>query len=266
MYSAPSMPRSIGGVLDDIVRLFRSSFVYCLPAALVLAVAGFAVSTYVGGEFAPGTSPAVAQANMMALARSPLVWGAYGVFLLLSTWLYCAMIWSVLEVAAGRQPRLVDGFAAGLRTLPAAVIGIVAFTLALAGGTLLLLIPGIFLWGRLQYWIVALMSNRSGPFEAFGVSWRLVKGHWWRCFAIFSVLVVVCMALLFGLGILSGILTAILSHDLATRLIVTRVVSAVGNLFMMPVVAVTLVAIYQDLQLRSEGGDLEARIGAIPAT
>ncbi len=266
MYSAPSNPRSIGGVLDDIVRLFRSSFVYCLPAALILAVAGFGVSTYFGEEFAPGTQPAVVQAHMMALVRSPATWGAYAGFLLVSTWLYCAMIWSVLEVAAGRQPRLVDGFAAGMRALPTAVIGIIAFTLALVGGTILLLIPGIYLWGRMQYWIVAMMANGSGPFESFGVSWRLVKGHWWRCFAIFFVLVVVCVALLFVLGVLSGILTAFLSHDLAMRLIVTRGVSAISNLFMVPLISVALVAIYQDLQLRSEGGDLEARIGAMPAT
>ena len=58
------------------------------------------------------------------------------------------------------------------------VIGILA-TLAVLGGTILLVIPGIYIGILFSLWAYALINENKRGINALVHSWYLVKGYWW---------------------------------------------------------------------------------------
>jgi hypothetical protein len=266
MYSPPTAPRSIGGIVDDAIRLYRASFTVWIFPSLLMAVVGFAVSLYMTSHVAGAAASPAVRAQIMAIMRSPSTWLGYVLIVLFHLWLYCVIVSNVLTVANGGQAKAFGDMPAALRMLPSAFAAGILFFIALVAGTILLIIPGIYVWGRLQYWIVALMADRSGPVDALGTSWRLVKGHWWRSSTIFTVLFVIMIALFMVVGFVGGLLAVFLRSDLAVMMLVNQSISGVINIFAVPIVPVALVAIYQDLKLRAGGADLQARISSLRAT
>jgi hypothetical protein len=62
----------------------------------------------------------------------------------------------------------------------------------------------------------------------------------------------------------AGLLVAMSLRDIATAELVIQGVGIVANVFMLPMVPAVLLVMYRDLKLRREGGDLAARVGALP--
>jgi hypothetical protein len=259
MYVQPTAPRSVGGVLDDSLRLYKASFAYAWPGGLVLAIVGLGFALYTARTLGIHRTPAQA----MAMMRAPTFWGGYLVTGLISVWVYCAMIANIIAVGRGQTPNVSSGFAAAVTVLPAAIVGAIVLGLSTVVGTALLIIPGIYIWNRMQLWIVALMAERQGAFASVGSSWNLVGGNWWRTFITISVMVIVLVVIVFAISLIGGVLTAALHLDVGTRLMVTQCINAVWYVFALPLLPVALVAIYQDLKLRKEGGDLAARVGKL---
>ena len=73
--------------------------------------------------------------------------------------------------------------------------------LAIIGGLILFIIPGIYIGVRLAVSIEALVVEGRRGTEAMGRSWELVGGHWWHAF---GTLVVA--------GLLTGILNAVITR------------------------------------------------------
>lgn len=259
MYAQPAAPRSVGGVLDDSFRLYKASFAYTWPGGLVLAIVALGFALYMGTTLGIHRTPAQA----LAMTRTPAFWGGYFVTGLISVWVYCAMIANIIAVARGEAPKVSSGFAAAVAVLPAAIVGAIVFGLSIVVGTVLLIIPGIYVWNRLQLWIVALMAERQGAFASVGSSWNLVGGNWWRACITISVMIIVLVVIMLAIGLIGGLMTTPLHLDVGTRLIVTQCINAVWYVFGLPLMPVALVAIYQDLKLRKEGGDLAARVGKL---
>jgi hypothetical protein len=153
-----------------------------------------------------------------------------------------------------------------VRLLPAGLLGSFLVGLAVVGGMILLVIPGLYIAGRLLYWNVALVDERAGATTAIGTSWALVKGHWWRSTTVLGVLWIIAIVVSMVAAMASGVSAALVNHDLATVQLVTQSVAAVLNIFVTPLIPCGLVAIYQDLKLRAGGGDLAARISSLQPT
>jgi hypothetical protein len=96
-----------------------------------------------------------------------------------------------------------------------------------------------------------------------------VKGHWWRVTGITFVAGVVMWVVTGAIGAAIGIAVAVLGfHGATPDLMVRRIqligtVSQVARLLTMPLLTAVWFAIYQDLKLRREGGDLAARAEAL---
>jgi hypothetical protein len=275
MYSPPSAPRSIGGVLDDTVRLYRGSFSSWIVPSVLLAAFGFVVAllSRVLATVYPGTLPAAgttAVAAYATLARTPGFWLGFIVFLViyLAVYLtvYAVVVANILTVATTGQAKVRSNFKAGLALAPGVLLGFVLSGLAMGVGVLLLLIPGIYVWGRLQYWIVALVDERQGALASLNTSWRIVAGHWWRSTTILTVWVIIMVVLFFVIGMIAGMAAATAKGDAAGLQLVTQLVSGVLNIFTVPFIPCALVAIYRDLKLRAEGADLAARISKLQPT
>jgi hypothetical protein len=262
MYQRPSAPRPIGGVLDDSFRLYRASIrTWWLPS-LTLVVLGSAVAIFALAKFGTATRK---PAELLAMLRSPALWATYATMIVIQIWLYLAMFVGVGEVQAGRSGTIAGGLGRALRILPGALVAAILYLAATMVGTLLLVVPGLYVFGRAQFWPVAMAIDGQGPLAALQTSWRLAKGHWWRTATILTVLLIILAVLSTVLGMLAVSIAVVWRSDSITRLIVTQILSNAANLVMLPVFPAAVCAMYADLKLRVEGDDLEARLKDLPA-
>src|SRR5690606_3729689 len=185
----------IGGVLDDAIRLYRKTLTACLPIVFI----GLLLATPAGiwialraQSLTPGDP-----AGVLALLSSPMAWLMYLVTLLIYTATYGALIHQIDAIAHGQRLTLTQAIGLGLQRLPALIGVTILFGLAVLVGTVLLVIPGVWLWGLLQFAVVATIVERSGVIASLATSRRLVTGNWWRAnvvvFVAFVIMIVLVM-------------------------------------------------------------------------
>jgi len=161
---------------DDILRTV--AHLYARHAGLYIAVAGLvaAPSTILYYWLAANNhSILISLAN---IATSILIVGA--------------LIRVVADTSAGSSAGVFRTYAAvGAGRFITLLVMMIGVGVVVALGTILLVIPGIYLLVRLlfvpQATVLEPDSGGSGP---FGTSWRLVKGRWWSVFGLLIVAVV----------------------------------------------------------------------------
>lgn len=298
-YVAPSAPLSMGGVLDNWIRLFRSSLGACWPIAL-LAAAAAALAQF---TITPPVLPARHLSSVQALLQYWSTQSGPRVFLLdiglglIALLVYAAILTQQAALIRGEEPfSFGTALAKGLHRLPQMLLGwlllvliVVAICLPFgigaavliplrhtplamlltAVGLIALFVVMIYVMVRLQIWMAVMFAeNRSAP-SSLGRCWDLVKGHWWRVTGIGFVSGIVIGILVWAASAVIGIGVAAFGfHGTGPDLVVRRVqlvtaVSQVVRLLTMPLLTAVWLAIYQDLILRREGGDLAARTEAL---
>lgn len=298
VYTRPIEPRSIGGVLDDGLRLWRDSLPKTWPLALLAQLAVALPLLMLAYKFpgigSPMPARAVSAANlagaqaMLALFRSPTTWLAYLGILIFSTLCYTAIVLRVAGMAAGAATSLGGSLMAALRLLPrlflqfllffalAVLIGIVLILLvgvwmaAMGRGGMMfavvlpaaLFIVALFCLGRLIFASIVLILDNAGPAESISISWRLTRGYWWRCSGILLVLFVIGLVFTLVVGFASAAVGAVLRPSFFGAS-VTQLASLVVNAFLGSLFPAVLVAILYDLKLRKQGGDLLNRVDAL---
>lgn len=275
MYQKPSVPRSIGGVLDDSLQLYKASLPSCwLPSLLVSLITG-GLSYFIFASV-PQVSPAIPPAEILARYRALI--GAFGIWYLVvmvvTLVFYGMLVANVALVSRGVSPTFGASLAKAARRAPALFVASIVFGISIVVGFILLLVPGFYLWNRLQLFMVPLVDEAQGPFTALGSSWRAVGGNWWRTSVVVFVMFVLLIVLELILAAVAGFIAAFsgMGAGVTTNpaLVVGRVqlvtvfVGAFVRIFTMPLIFAVFVALYQDLLLRKGGADLEARLGALP--
>jgi hypothetical protein len=124
----------------------------------------------------------------------------------------------------------------------------------------------IYLWGRLQLWMVAIFAEDVGTLRALAISWRLIGGHWWRSATILTVGIVIVLVIAMLFGFLGNLVFVVVRVDPLSVLMGNQVISAVERVFVTPMIPAVLVAMYYDFKLRREGGDLAARTKSLQST
>ena len=267
-YELPSAPLSIGGVLDNAIRLYRFAIRRCWVLALVYgAVLGvFTVfwTLSVTSAIKPGsTNPKQALATMFSPASIGMLLGV----VVISLALYGALVKSVTAMARGDLTLSFGAaIAAGLRRLPGLLLGALITALSICAGLIALVIPGVYLMGKWQLWAVAMFTEDTGTFESLGISWRLTRKRWWRAAVILTVAFVLIYAVPFAFGLVSGFIGALAHLSVTNKLIVNQGFTLLSNLIVLPLAVSISVAMYHDFKLRSEGGDLAVRMGALSKT
>jgi hypothetical protein len=275
MYVQPTAPRAIGGVIDDAIKLYRASFRTCWPIALIGSVVTAAISLYLLSRF-PALGTVRDPALMWQMLKPSPLWGWLLIPGIASLLLLGAVIACQNALAAGTGPMTV-GVAlatafARLHWLLLAVlvgvifigfgVGIVLVPVVAASRVLAVLawvIVGIYLWGRLQLWMVAVFAEDAGTFRAMGVSWRLVGGHWWRSATILTVGIIIVLVISMLFGLVGNLIFVVVRVDRMSVLMGNQLITAVERVFVTPMMPAVLVAMYYDFKLRREGGDLAAR-------
>jgi len=146
----------------------------------------------------------------------------------------------VRDVRDGRRDQTVGDLfsAAGPFILPLIGFGIL-FGIGAAVGFLLIVIPGLIL---VTFWSLgapAIVVEGIGPIDAFGRSWRLVRGQAWQ---VFGVLVIIFLIVVVVQVVLAAIANPIGSGDFSTW-----IASIISGTLTAPIYAIAVTVMYYEL-------------------
>jgi hypothetical protein len=267
----PSQPQTIGGVLDTTFQLYKASVVKMIPLSLLMVIAGSPQSIYMFMRGASaGGNPADPLA-MLAMMQGGGYWLAACVGIIGSMWMLSAAYLKIHALGTGGDLGIGTAVAQALTRLPAVILMVILFGIALTIGLILLLIPGLILMVSLGLCFAAALFDGKGPIDALTESHRLVWGNWWRTFAILSVGVVIIFVIYMIAALIIGLIVPVLvfgggagaENVLLISLISGLLIGVLMSLLLTPFYISLAVAIYWDLKLRKDGGDLAARVGAL---
>jgi hypothetical protein len=268
VYSKPSGPRSIGGVLEDGFLLGRAGFSKTWPLALAAQIVVSLPVVFFKAQFGAADLGAL-QTNMMAL-QTPAHSLLFLACALGSAGFQNAITAQTDSVAQGGARTMGESLSIGFRLLPRTVLlglllaagfsliaicfVIPGFFVGQAGRALLIalcFVPLFFYLGRVFLGNVIFVVEDIGAYASLLRSWHLTKNHYWRSAAIVAVLSMIFIVLLLTIGFLSGLAAAVLGARSAVSLAVVQLLSAAGNTVFTPFISAVLLSIYYDLKLRN---------------
>ena len=230
-------------VWDDALRLTRTHWV-----ALV-AIAGvfnffpvLLVNHFVPWpEPAPEVEPGQALAIMGAFLRANLIW-----FVLQS---FVIMIGSaaMLRLVFARNVTVGGALIFGAMLLPVYSIMLLLTNFAVLIGLVLLIVPGLYLYGRLfPAGAVMVAEERRHPIEAIRRSWAITEGHGWLIVALYILVALAGGVLLFAVEQLTGIVFILAAGQELGRFL-TEIVLALLTAALATLITMLGAAIYRAL-------------------
>lgn len=254
MFTLPDKPESIGNTLDAGFRLYFKSFRYIVLFAGLMALVGLAPSLIVGPQMGlDETAFSVSEITRLYA----LVFGAA----IINVIFIVCIIHRIHSFTGEQLSTIGETFRVGLRKFLPLLLMSILYGLAILAGLILLIIPGIFISIAFFYCNIALVTENRGPIDALGRSWELVKNNWWRTLVIISVAFLVFSMLYSIIFFAYGITVAMSSPDaFAEYAFYIEIGAQLINMVCYPMVFSISIAAFNDLRLRREGQDLEARI------
>ena len=272
----PQRQLSVGEVLDLSFRIYRTTFVKCLLFATCGVIAGQLAGIYAlirGRNLVQGTA---GMAGMLALMQDRTLVALYVVGLVLTLLFYAAVL---LRQRAIITDEAVGGeLGAALRRTPA----LLALAILIGGGCLALFVPLFVTSGALRgllalvalvalsYGLVALscamtvlLVEDASPIASLTRSWRLTTGSFWRLSVIYTVALIILIALELVIAAVAGFLAGVLAHgDVAMVTAFAEVIGIILGALVTPFYGALALAVLADLRVRREGADLAQRISA----
>lgn len=264
----PTQPQGIGGVLDTAFQLYKSSLGVVWPLCLLLSAVGSPPNIYMMMQ---GTATTDTDAAMQILAAmaDPVYWLINLVSLAAMCWVVGAMY--LKQHAIGTDVEMSNGSAlqaAVGRIVPLFLMSLL-FGLALTVGAIAFVVPFFILLVSLLLGAALVMFEGKGPVDSLTGSHKLVWGNWWRTAVIVTVggilMIVIYLAVALVVGLAMPFIGFGTGDVMLSTLVSTLVVSVAINILAIPFFSALLIAVYWDLKLRKEGGDLAARVGALNA-
>ncbi|HSY07840.1 MAG TPA: hypothetical protein VK820_04815 [Steroidobacteraceae bacterium] len=238
----PARPQLISEVLDTAFKIFSVSLLKTLPYSMLITLAGELVHIY---------NLVTGRLMRRILPRDATGWLLYAASMLLTLTLWAALVLRQRAVAEGAPVAVPAELAIALRRLPALVALTILNILAVAVGTLLLVIPGLYLLVALWMTVPLVILGGGGPIAAMKSSLRLVRGHWWRAFA----MLLVMFAMYFVFTVLGIIIVAMVVQlergaDIAVVTATSTVFAISLAAFIAPLFSAVMLAVLGDLQAR----------------
>ena len=252
MYEKPQAPASIGGVLDDGFKLFRAAFpkvvALTVIATVVSQIPSYLLTVSIGEDGLPNVG--------LAFFVTLLVTTLFGILI------YGAVVSRISRLHEGRDMSLGEAFSAGLACMLPLAVCLLLYSLAVAGGMLLLLIPGLILAVTLVFAPYVLVVEGGGMVGSLRQSHRLVWGNWWRTSAILLIVGFILMVAYVVVGVVLGVVIAMSPDGGSGAAFVETLISGAMLGLVTPLFYTLSMAAYYDLRLRKEGDDLADRIAA----
>jgi hypothetical protein len=242
-------PMTTGEILSTAFQLYRRHWRTLLAIAAVVVVPLTLLQYFLGDQLrlhGQTTSNGTTMATpSWRVGVAGLVTALAGLLMYLV--LTGAITRAVAAEAAGQDPGVEQSYRFGFHRLGPVLLVSILVGLAVVGGLILLVIPGIWIGIRLAVSTQALVVEGRRPTEAMGRSWNLVGGHWWHAF---------------GTLLLAGLLTFVVNALITTPFNATNwfgqaVAAAVATVITLPYSTLIGVLLYLDLRARKETLTLE---------
>lgn len=264
----PARPLSVGEVLDLSVRIYRRTLLKCLVLAGLAVLLSQVPALY---NLAHGRY----LVKGLNAFRDPTFDLIYVLSILLSSALYGAVLL--------RQHALISGQAAGgeiaaaLRRTPAWVVLLLLFALGLGIPFALIraalhsvVLASVCLLVAVTYFGIAfscawplLFVKGAGPLQSLARSWQLTRGSFWRLSGLYTVAVLILLAVWLVFGVVSVSLGVILGRgDVLVAGSTASLFAVAAGALLAPFYTGLALAVLGDLMVRREGADLEQRIAA----
>ena len=279
MYDKPTAPRSIGGVLDDGLRLWRNAFSKTWPVAIMGQLLVGIPLLFFWLRLGSGAKPQGQFALMMA---SPLYSIVYGIVSILSLGFHNAVIAQTNAGVTHAPMSIGESVALGFRLIGRTfLVGfLMGFGLLIPLGLLFFALSGVsmlgralfavaaflaasFVFGRLILGTIILVIEDRAAVDSLRKSWNLTAGHWWRVATIITVLIVMIFVVFLVVGVVAGVVAGLRGPASGVSSALVQILTILGNALIAPLYAAVSVAIYYDLMLRKEGGDLASRVSTL---
>jgi hypothetical protein len=272
----PQRQLSVGEALDLSFRIYRATFVKCLLFATCGVVAGQLAGIYALVRGPSGAQGPTTMAGMLALMHDRTLIALYLVGIVLTLIFNAAVL---LRQHAMITDGAVGGeLTAALRRTPALIALVILMALAslacfvpawAAGGPLraVLIVAALI---ALCYGVIAiscavtiLLVEGAGPVASLARSWRLTTGSFWRLSVIYTVALIILVALELVIAAVAGFLAGALAHgDVSMVTAFAEVIGIILGALVTPFYGALALAVLADLKVRKEGADLAQRISA----
>jgi hypothetical protein len=242
-------PRGIGDILSAAFDLYKRHWQSFLQIVAIVVIPLTILQYFLQDQLQTNSSVTVDQTtgavevNNGSLGRSLLLTLIVSLIGVLVTQLLTGAISRAAAGSlVGESVAPGDAFGYAFSRLGSILLVSILVGLIVAGGLILLIIPGIIFAVKLAVSIPALVvENRRGT-DAIGRSWNLTTGHFWHVLGTYIVAAIIA-------GIVSGILTAIGGSNWFVRAILASIAAIITT----PFTALVLILIYLDLRVRKEG-------------
>lgn len=274
----PTQPQRVDSVLDTAVKLSKASVVKVLPLSLLMALVSMPGSIYL---FVKGGVDLSDPFGMIRLMLSPgylLVSIASCIGMLL---IVAAVSLRMAAIASDDDMSTTAALLKALRHLPSLLVSLVLYVVVVAIGPFLLTVPtlmsrsnslavslGVLLTivsiipgVSLLLFVGTNLFENKGPIAALTASHHLVWGKWWHTNAVLVIGTLVLIVIYAIAALLVGGVVAVQvlgggSANLGLMsLISDLLIGLVSSPFVTPFSVALFLAIYWDLQLRTQGGD-----------
>jgi hypothetical protein len=271
--AAQLRPLTVGEVLDAAFKLYGRHFKALVTCVLVVAVpvivlVYLGIASSVDGAFTD-TGPTSDSFSFDDSSTTTDDDGAIaaglgylGAFFLLSLVTVPACVAVLAGDYTGESKTWQAALGLGLRRGFLLFVSFILWYLATLVGTILLIIPGIWIMIRLGINVPPLVVERAGPIHALTRSWRLTKNRWWATFGTLIVGYLIVTAISYAGQFLLA--PAMLSDSEIVGAVVSAIAGIVAIAVTTPLWAAFMTAVYFDLRVRNEGFDLQQQLGAVP--
>ena len=237
------MTMSYNAAWDDTVRLFRSH------ASLIAAVAGFFIflPNLLLGHFVP--QPEQATATLQA------IFAALNDYIALNWhWLFLNVLVNMVGALAilllifdERRPTVGGAIVGALILLPFYFVASFLSGLIVLGGLILLIVPGLYLYGRLApLGPVIVAENRRNPFDAIARSFAVTRGNGWAVLGFVLLIIIASLLVTVAVGAVLGLILLLLLGSGIGGFLVLIVETALEAI-MTTLLVVVMAAIYRTL-------------------
>jgi len=274
--AAPQLrPLGIGEILDvgikiytrNALTLFKIVVFVVLPAQILVNIAEVSalpsdatISNGGAGGVGPFGGPITTEGSLTDHQVTVLLVGFISAFLIqfiAARFAQAGCFRAVADAYLGEEVSWRSSLRFALRRLPAIVWLSILSGIFVFLGTLLFVIPGIYLYVAFTVAVPVLLVEGAGSWHALGRSRRLVKGRWWATcgVAVVGYLLVSIVSLALT-GLVVGVAFANPARNTATGFVLNTLAATVGSVIATPAAAAFITVLYIDLRVRKEGFDL----------